>query len=356
MKKMKVNSVLSYTGACIAFCIGSGFATGQEIMQFFSSFGILGSIGASIIATLLFILCTRKLFEVGRLMKFKSPNLVFRYYCGDFIGSLFQYFTPVYLFMMLVMMISGAGATLNEYYGVNPYIGRTLMAFICLITVTQGLNNLVNILGQIGPVIIIMIISLGVVSVWNNTDGLISSDNLIATVQIHKATSTWWMSGILYVAYNIVGMTPFLTEMGASSKSSKNTRMIGILTGLLLGITIIVMNFGMLSVLKDVYSLDVPSLYMANEISSVVGIVFSAIIMAGIYTTSVPILWSVCNTFSYDESSAKFKIVAAVIVLAALVFARIPFGTLVGTVYPYTGYAGILLMVALLLKPNPVKC
>lgn len=42
--KQKVNglNVIKYAGAYIAFIIGSGFATGQEIIQFYTSYGIWG--------------------------------------------------------------------------------------------------------------------------------------------------------------------------------------------------------------------------------------------------------------------------------------------------------------------------
>ena len=42
--KQKTNwlNVVKYAGAYIAFIIGSGFATGQEIIQFYTSYGIWG--------------------------------------------------------------------------------------------------------------------------------------------------------------------------------------------------------------------------------------------------------------------------------------------------------------------------
>lgn len=53
--KQKVNglNVIKYAGAYIAFIIGSGFATGQEIIQFYTSYGIWG-IGSIAISMFLF--------------------------------------------------------------------------------------------------------------------------------------------------------------------------------------------------------------------------------------------------------------------------------------------------------------
>lgn len=53
MQKVSVSNVFKLSGAYIAYLIGSGFATGQEVMQFFASFGIYG-IFAAIVSALLF--------------------------------------------------------------------------------------------------------------------------------------------------------------------------------------------------------------------------------------------------------------------------------------------------------------
>ena len=45
--------VLTYAGAIMAFLIGSGFATGQEIMQYFASYGFWGVFGTGAIVLVL---------------------------------------------------------------------------------------------------------------------------------------------------------------------------------------------------------------------------------------------------------------------------------------------------------------
>ena len=41
-QKVSWNRVLILAGAVIAFTIGSGFATGQEIVQYFTAYGVEG--------------------------------------------------------------------------------------------------------------------------------------------------------------------------------------------------------------------------------------------------------------------------------------------------------------------------
>ena len=46
-EKAVLKDVLKIGGAYAAFCIGSGFATGQEIMQFFTAFGLVSALPSS---------------------------------------------------------------------------------------------------------------------------------------------------------------------------------------------------------------------------------------------------------------------------------------------------------------------
>ena len=50
-KKISISQVIAIGGAFMGFVIGSSFASGQEeCMQYFTGHGVLGSIGAGIIA------------------------------------------------------------------------------------------------------------------------------------------------------------------------------------------------------------------------------------------------------------------------------------------------------------------
>lgn len=334
--------VISFGGAYIAFCIGSGFATGQEIMQFFTYFGYYG-IGAVIISLVLFSWFGGAIMETGYKLQLTSGNSIFKYYCGNILGTFFEWFTPLFLFAVFVIMISGGGATLNEYYGFNPYIGRVLIAILALATVLLGLDKLIKIIGMIGPVIIGCSLLIGILSIIKNPDGLKQATEIMATIDVPRAASSWWLSGFLYAAYSFVGVAPFLAGMGASAKSKKDAILGGTLGGFTLIVALMIMNLGLLANIKDIYTKQIPSLYLAHQVLPIIGVLFSVILLAGIYTTAVPMLWSVCNRFTKD-STREFKILAVGLTIAAFIGGMLPFGKLVGIIYPYTGYMGALLM------------
>ena len=102
------------------------------------------------------------------------------------------------------------------------------------------------------------------------------------------------------------------------------------------------MNLGLLANLGDVFDKAVPTLVLADHIHPMVGLVFSVIICCGIYTTTVPMLWGVVRHFAQD-GSRKFVLVALILSALGLVLGMTDFKALVNIIYPFSGYAGVIL-------------
>ena len=137
-------------------------------------------VGAVIITLLLYIWFSSVIMEDGRRLQLDSANKIFTYYCGRYLGKFFEIFTPIFLFLVFSVMIAGAGATLNEYYGLNPQTGRIIMAVLALGTVILGLDGLVSIVSKIGPAIIIFAVIVGIGNIVMNPSGLAKANETMA--------------------------------------------------------------------------------------------------------------------------------------------------------------------------------
>lgn len=126
-KNFNIKTIIIFAGSYVATIIGSGFATGQEILQFFSYYGISGIIGI-FIAMFLFSFLGIEFLNRGRIVKPKDTMKMFTLYFGKTLGTLLEYFVPIFFFAVFVVMISGAGDTISEYYGLNRFVGRIAMA------------------------------------------------------------------------------------------------------------------------------------------------------------------------------------------------------------------------------------
>ena len=346
-EKLNFGRVIKLSGAYIAFIIGSGFATGQEIIQFYTSYGWL-SVGAILISMFLFAWVGASVMGMGYDNKQEGKNPgAYQQFCGKYLGTFYEYFVVFFLFCVVVVLISGAGATLNEYYGLNHLVGSGLMAILIYVAYVFGLKGLINIVGTIGPVIIVFTVIVGLVTIAGSFDGLANVSTAIQNVNLPKASPNWIISGLSYASYNVFGAIFFLSELGKESKTRKEATWGGALGGIILMTATLVMNIALLSQVDIIGELAVPTLHLADSISPVVGVAFSVVLILGIFSTAAPMTWTVCDKIT-KEGTAKAKIIAAVVVVLAFVGGQLPFGTLVGIIYPYTGYLGILLFICLL--------
>lgn len=351
-EKTSVRNVMKYSGAFIAFMIGSGFATGQEIMQFFTGYGLY-SVGGIFISMFLFAYSGAILMRFGFDTKNESLN-AFKYYCGKIFGTFLEWFIPIFLFMVVVVMISGAGATMNQYFGTPQIVGTLIMAALVLITNLFGLQKIVDIIGNLGPITIVFTLGIAVVALVKNPGGLAGISEAMAKVgELPKATgstSTWWLAGILYVAYNVTGSIPFLTEMGKSANSRREAILGAVIGGVALMTSALLLNLALLSHLEAIAGLEIPNLYLSDLISPVVSLVFSIILILEIFSTASPMMWVTTRKFGGEEGSKKSRIVLVGLTILALIGGQLPFGQLVGTVYPYTGYLGIVVLILIILR------
>ncbi len=180
--------VLTFTGAVIAFLIGSGFATGQEILQYFTSYGYWGIFGTGLLVLVLMIYVNVEFITVGQVKQFPKPSMIYEYYCGKYIGTFFDYFSILFIFMSFMVMVAGAGATVNQHYGLPTYVGGIALAVLAAATVFFGLGRLVDVIGKIGPVIVIVAIALGISAIVRNPAGIAEGNALLPTLELTKAS------------------------------------------------------------------------------------------------------------------------------------------------------------------------
>lgn len=114
------------------------------------------------------------------------------------------------------------------------------------------------------------------------------------------------------------------------------------------------MYLAILSNAPELFNKSIPTLVLADEISPIVGKLFSIVLILGIFSTAAPLLWQCTNRF-YSDGTKGFKILSLIFSILALIGGFLPFDVLVGTVYPYTGYVGIVLLVLIAIKVIKLK-
>ena len=112
--------VMTYAGAIMAFLIGSGFATGQEVMQYFAAYGFWRRVQHRTSRAGPHQFCFYPVSDGWPTRAIQQAVTNFEYYAGKYIGKFFDYFSILFVFLSFTVMVAGAGAVFDEHYIYQP--------------------------------------------------------------------------------------------------------------------------------------------------------------------------------------------------------------------------------------------
>lgn len=356
--KVDIKNIFITSGAMMATLIGSGFATGQEIIQYFVAYGWTGLLGIfAIMAGFAFV--GHSFLTVGydnrNNPELSKPNDIFKIYAGKAVGAFYYYFTVFFLFLSYSVMIAGSGATITQQYGTPFWVGAGGMLVVVVATVALGLEKLTNVLGNLGPLIAISALALGAYALATNFGNLGDAPALIeAAVEselIQVASTSWWLAALNYVGFNMMWIAGFLAMTGRTSSNSRREASLGGIVGSVgFCAAIIVMFLGFMASFEIIAGSQVPTLVLANNIAPWVGIAFSVIVLLGIYTSAVTLLWNVVASFAEDKTS-KSRILAVVLgIVGYIIGSLLEFDELINLIYVLNGYIGMVLLAIMIVR------
>lgn len=337
--KCNPKAVLKIAGAFIAWMIGSGFATGQEILQFFSSYGYI-SYGIIILNLLGFAILGQILLATGNEHR-ESTFDHFTYYCGKRLGTVYSWLAPVTLFLIISVMVSAAGSTLSENFGMNRHLGSSLMALMVIGAYLVGFKKLVEIVSFIGPIIIIFALLVGTVTVVKDFEYFTEIAQYKDILALSKSSPNWVLSAMLYLSLGLFPSSTYYTALGKSATNKKEAKIGAILGAVVFVLALAIMNTAIMLNAKATSTLAIPTLYLASKLSYVLGGVFSLILVLGIFSSSSTMMWSVCSRFC-TKNKRNNRIFAIAVGIAALILGQFSFSKLIGIFYPLIGYFGLI--------------
>lgn len=347
-KQASLSSVLKIGGAFMAWVIGSGFATGQEVLQFFSSFGYW-SYGVVLINLAGFIIMGYFLLHFGFANRQNENYDPFLFFCGKRLGKAYAILVTCTLLLLIPVLFAGAGAALYEYYGIPHLIGSAIMAIVVLAVYLIGFERMVSILSSLSPVIIIFSIGVGIITILRDYGNFSQIPAYTASLSLYQAAPHWALSGLLYVSLNFMPASTYFSQLGKNAGSQKELKYGVIVGGSALILSIAVISTAILLNCSNTAGLDIPVLYLAKKIFYWLGALFSIILVVGIFSSSSLMLWSVCSRLPVREKNAN-RLLAVGIVVCAYFVSLLPFNSLVAAFYPFIGYIGLPFIICILIK------
>jgi len=333
----------------VGVIVGAGFATDQELLQFFGGFGPNGFIGIFISGTFFAVYASLTML-VARRIRSDNYNLII--VPGG--NKIFTAIVDVIMFFLMLLifcvMVVGAGAQFNQFFGWPPLAGGIVMAFLAVLTVFWGSRSLLSSFNIVVPVLVAIAVIISLISLTQVPSLEITDPT--NTAQPNPMVGNWFLSALLYVLYNMLGAVVSLPNLGNQARSDKEAVMGAIIGGAVIACLAAVLYTAVMSNAAEVITAPMPMLAVAQALSPVAGGLYMIVLFSAIYTTAAGFMFGIKTRLDNIKSiTPKTRnILLIVIAIAALIGTRIGFVNLIATVYPFLGYVGIIIFVALLIN------
>ncbi|OBR65067.1 hypothetical protein A7K91_05780 [Paenibacillus oryzae] len=309
--------------------VGAGFATGQEILQFFTRFGYWGTATIAL-ATILFIWLGAKMMLIASDISAKSYEDLNKALFGEKYGRLISYFMLVILLGVTAVMLAGAGAIFYEHWNISYQAGLLATMAFSFLLLRKGMKAILAVNSVVVPVMLVFTVF--VIIDTFNTPGAGRFTTLTTDYSVWAA----WASPFLYTAFNLSLAQAVLVPLGAEIKDRKTIIWGSWIGGIGIGFMLLAGHIALSLHMPGIQQFAIPMGGIARGLGYYVQLIYIFIIFAEIFTTLIADIYGL--TLQLQERLKWPREMLTFAVLAVCYFtSQIGFGTLLSILYPIFG-------------------
>ena len=340
-----LKNALLISFAFIGTVVGAGFASGQEAMLYFSAFGTQGMWGA-VLGSVLMLIAGVTILQLGSFFQAKEHMEVLGSISSKVMGWILDIATIVTLFSIGFVMFAGAGANLNQQFGLPVWVGAVLMLAL---TIGFGMLDVDKVTGAIGALTPFLLVFVIVGCGWTliNAHPDWSALNA-AAANVETSLPNWWISALNYTGLNVMCVVSMALVIGGNQLDTRAAGLGGLFGGLGYLVMLMLLALALLVKIDTVSGQDMPLLTLITDINPTMGLIMSLVIFGMIFATSLGMFFALGKRLSRGRED-KFRVIFISACVIGFALSFVGFQQLVSTVYPILGYLGILLIVVMTL-------
>lgn len=329
--------------AFVGVVVGAGFATGQEIFQFFTSHGSY-SIAGIIVTGLIITLAGVFVLNTGFTIQSHNHSESIQYYLHPMIARIFDIILTLFLFSLAMIMTAGGASTIHESFGLPYWLSSLLLVLFILMTLSLKFERLITVLGMVTPFLVIVV---SIIAIYYFITGDVNFSAANRFNEQHGLSLGWWFDGLNYASLQIAAAFSFLSVMGGRMQHRQSALWGGILGGIIITLLLLMINLGLVTEFEHIQSVALPTLLLANHISPLLGTMMSIIMILVIYNTIVGLMYAFASRFTEPFSKGYFVLIIAMAIVT-FICTFIGFISLIGKVFPIMGLFGFILLIPIL--------
>lgn len=311
----------------IAAVIGAGFASGQEILCYFSRYGKAGALGI-LISSMIFALFAYFIMNTCIITKSCSYDDFMRKTIPASMIPITRVSSGILAFAVYAVMIAAIGRLTSDITGVPSSICAALFAFFGTFMMYRGTYFIVRLNGVLG-----IILTIGITASCMYI--LRYREYHVFSPVINAAASSY-----IYSGYNLLPLTPVLAVTGITLAKRNSAGAVSIIAGVMLTVMMFMMYI-VIAIYDNKINLgEFPMLTLAYRQNDILGSIYMFLLAGAVLTTLLSSGASIIETFKLQ----KKLLPAALISSIAYSVSGAGFSTLVNTAYRICGIIGAVLI------------
>lgn len=346
---MKTNwgAAIQIAAVYVGTVVGAGFATGREIVEFFSRFGFIGLIGMLMSGYILIFLGS-KLMIISARINAKSYEEFNEYLFGKKIAKVINLLLMFMLIGVCAVMLSGAGAVFEEQLGIPKLVGVLLTIALSIIVMFIGIKALFAVNTFVVPLMLVFSFILLILSLKLPN----FMDQLLFIPYVRDGWSAV-VSPFSYTAFNLSLAQAVLVPVAAEVKDERAIKRGAMLGGAALTIILIASHMTLI-MLPNFTVYEIPmAVIMKTLVPGLYGI-YVLIIYGEIFTSIIGNIFGLEKQIKKYIALPKMVIVMGIFMICYLL-SFINYSSLLSYLYPLFGYVSLLFIILLWMKPENMK-
>ncbi|MBE6604630.1 MAG: hypothetical protein E7639_02865 [Ruminococcaceae bacterium] len=328
--------------AYLGCCIGAGYLSGQELVQFFLSKGPVGFLALAIATVCIFVAGAVILSLAVDSGEHRMDRIVVFFDCKP-LRLLVAAFEIVFLFMVYTLCVAAFGSLISQLTGLWQICGSVAFCALSTLLALFGVRGLLRFFSYVMPVLVCVTALIALLA-------LVTSKSLsfpkIAVGGL--MTGIWVLDAVTYAVFTLFCALPVLVPLGANVRNAK-TACHGALVGALLIGGLAAMIMLAIATAPEVACVAMPMLALGDQLHVVAGGVYAALLVCGIFSAGLSSQAAISEYLLQRYGAEKRVLLPVMIGISAVAccLGLLGFEELIGVLYPVFGYVGILPLILL---------
>lgn len=312
-------------------------------MQYFVSFGAWGLIGV-IVLGVLHVGFGRLMIALGSYYQSDDHSVVLAEISHPVIYRILDIALIITCFIFGFVMTAGAGANLNQQFGMPFWVGAFLCTALTIVVSFLDFKKIIGVIGVFTPMILVMIAVIFMTNVLGRHWDFAEMYRISQTIQ--SPFSSVWMSVVNYFAVCVMSAIAMAFVMGGSIFKINEAEKSGAWGGFMVSVIFFITTLILFANSDKVVKSDVPMLAIAKEVNPIFATLYAFVIFGLIFNTVFSLYYALGKRFAAG-SEKRFKFFVTAFSLSGFLVSFMGFRQLVAVMYPIIGYMGLLMLVVL---------